>query len=255
MPRSGVLEGEADPHPNEPYIMSHASFVLEWADGRMLLIDAGMNRPQAVSFGWPLSTFASADTLQPLLSVAERLGPASKRVQGVIFTHLHTDHTGGILDLCGSIGHDLRVFMTEAQRLRPNHTTKPGLENLNEAACVRQEPLPSRPLMAVSGFPGVFVIAAGGHTPGGQLIVAHVQHPDGLRTYIFVGDVANNIDGIRADVPKPYLYRLLIVPEDDDRLVELRHFLRDMEQQNGVTLVVSHDQRHLEALKIPTWEP
>ncbi len=255
MPRSGVLDAETDPHPNEPYIMSHTSFALEWADGRMLLIDAGMNRAQAVSFGWPLSTFASAAPLQPLLSVAERLGAQGKRVQAMLFTHLHTDHTGGILDLCASIGHDVRVFMTEAQRLRPNHTTKPGLEQLKTAGCVHQEPLRSAPLIAVPGFPGVFVIAAGGHTPGGQMIVAHVQDQGTMHTYVFAGDVANNIDGIRADVPKPYLYRVVIVPEDDDRQAELRHFLRDLERDHGVTVIVSHDQRYIESLKIPTWEP
>jgi len=254
MPRSGVLDTEKDPRPNDPYVMSHPSFVLEWADGRILLIDTGMNRAQAVSFGWPLETFAGAAPLQPNLSVAEQLGEQRRRVQGIVFTHLHTDHTGGILDLCVGLDHDVPVFMTEAQRERPNHTTKPGLEILNESGCARQETLARAALMPVPGFPGVYVVAAGGHTPGSQLIVAHVTTEGGARTYAFVGDIVNHIDGVLSDVPKPYLYQLLIVPEDEQRQAELRHFLRDL-QGHGISLVVSHDQRAIEALPIPTWEP
>lgn len=255
MPRSAVLERESDPRPNEPYVMSHPSFVLEWADGRMLLIDTGMDRAQVVSFGWPLETFASAVPIQPMLSVAERLGEERKRLQAVIFSHLHTDHTGGILELCRNNVNKVRVFMSEAQRERPNHTTKPGLQYLREAGCVSEESLTPAPLMAVNGFPGVYVVAAGGHTPGSQLIIAHVKVDSGLRTYAFVGDIVNNIDGIRADIPKPYLYRLLVVPEDDERQAELRHFLRGLEADNGVTLVVAHDQREIEAIGIPPWQP
>ncbi len=255
MPRSGVLDPERDPRPHEPYIMSHPSFALEWADGRMLLIDTGMNQAQATSFGWPLETFAGASPLQPNLSVAEQLGSQRRRVQALLFTHLHTDHTGGILDLCKGFEGKIPVFMTEAQRLRPNHTTKPGLELLEQSGCAEKGALANAPLMPVPGFPGVFVIDAGGHTPGSQLIIAHVAGANGPRTYAFVGDIVNNLDGILNDVPKPYLYRLLIVPEDDERQSTLRRYLLDLHNNHGVSLVVSHDQRAIEALAIPHWEP
>src|SRR5215470_8692592 len=38
MPRSAVLDPHRDPNPHAPYVMSHPSFVLEWADGRILLV-------------------------------------------------------------------------------------------------------------------------------------------------------------------------------------------------------------------------
>jgi len=41
-PRSMVLEDPLDPGPAAAYIMSHPAFVLEWADGRICLIDSGM---------------------------------------------------------------------------------------------------------------------------------------------------------------------------------------------------------------------
>ena len=38
MPRSGVLDPGTDPTPDAPYVMTHPAFVLEWADGRLLLV-------------------------------------------------------------------------------------------------------------------------------------------------------------------------------------------------------------------------
>ena len=68
---------------------------------------------------------------------------------------------------------------------------------------------------------------------------------------MFTGDTVNNIDGVLHDIPKPFLYRLLIVPEAEDRQTELRHFLRDLGTAAGMTLLVSHDQREIEASGIP----
>jgi glyoxylase-like metal-dependent hydrolase (beta-lactamase superfamily II) len=247
MPRSGVLDPGQDPHPNEAYVMSHPSFVLEWADGRILLVDAGMTRQGAIDFGGPIEMFTGAQPIQPLGSAAERLGAARSRVQATIFTHLHLDHVGGISELCNGLDHPLHVFQTEAQALRPNYTTRPGLKLLHNSSCVQLQQLSGGPLLAVPGFPGVFVIAAGGHTPGSQLVVAHLRGNETTRTLIFLGDIVNNIDGVTYNVPKPYLYRLLAVPEDDMRTDELRRYLRDLRDQHGVQVIPAHDQHAIEA--------
>jgi glyoxylase-like metal-dependent hydrolase (beta-lactamase superfamily II) len=253
MPRSAVLDPGRDPKPTEPYVMSHPSFVLEWADGRLLLVDVGMNRQQAAAFGRPIELMTGGQPIQPLASVAERLGEARARVRGALFTHLHTDHTSGIGDLCQGLDHRVTVFMTEAQAERPNYTSRPGLALLRDAGCVQMERLTGGPLFAPAGFPGVLVIAAGGHTPDSQIILAHVQGPEGLRSYAFVGDIVNNIAGIDEDVPKPFLYRTFLVPEDGARQSELRHFLKRLRDDSRVTLLVSHDQRQIEASGIPAW--
>lgn len=255
MPRSAVLNVDDDPHPNEPYTMTHSSYVLEWADGRILLIDTGMSREQALNFGWPLETFAGAAPIQPQLSVSDRLGARRQQVQGALFTHLHTDHTGGLIELCRTAGHDIPVFMSEAQHDRPNHTTKPGLEQVQESGCARPQRLRNQSLMEIPGFPGVFVIDAGGHTPGSQMIVASLATGEGPRSYVFTGDIVNHLDGVLLDVPKPLLYRLLVVPEDDDRQSELRRYLRELHAAQGFTVVVSHDLRAIDALQLPSWEP
>jgi glyoxylase-like metal-dependent hydrolase (beta-lactamase superfamily II) len=253
MPRSAVLDPSKDPKPTEPYVMSHPSFVLEWADGRILLVDTGMTRQGAIDFGRPLEWLAGAAPMQPLGSVASRLGDARQRVQGIVFTHLHADHVGGITELCEGLDHPIHVFMTEAQAERPNYTTRPGLKLLQKTSCVREERLQSHRLMPLPGFDGIFVIAAGGHTPGSQIVTTVVVGPEGGRGFVFMGDVVNNIDGVNYNIPKPYLYSLLMVPEDAVRLDELRRYSKQLRDGNGFRLLVSHDQRSLEQSGVPAW--
>jgi len=255
MPRSAVLDASKDPHPNEPYVMSHPSFVLEWADGRMLLIDTGMTRQGAIDFGRPLEWLGGAAPIEPHGSVKEKLGDARKRVQGVIFTHLHIDHVGGIAELCDGLDHPLKVFMTDAQAERPNFTTRPGLKLLQKSGCIHEQRLRGTRLLPVPGFDGVFIIAAGGHTPGSQMVATVVPEADGARGYVFTGDVVNNIDGVNFNLPKPYLYSLLIVPEDGQRLDDLRRYLKDLHEGNNFTLLVSHDQLALDRAGVPAWGP
>ncbi len=253
MPRAAVLDRSADPRPSDPYVMSHPSFVLEWADGRLLLVDVGMNRAGATAFGRRIEMLSGGGPIEPHPSVAERLAEQRGRVQGVLLTHLHFDHVSGLADLGTGGDHPVPVFMTEAQVERPNFTTRGELRQLQAIPFVRIERLAGGALPDVPGFPGVYVIAAGGHTPGSQIIVAHVSGPDGTHGYVFTGDIVNNIDGINYNIPKPFLYRLLIVPESEGRLAELRGFLRDLRDADGLTLLVSHDQLQLEKSGVAAW--
>jgi glyoxylase-like metal-dependent hydrolase (beta-lactamase superfamily II) len=158
------------------------------------------------------------------------------------------DHVEGVGALCAGIPHPVPVFMTVAQREQANYSTRPGRWLLEQAACAKPVVLQSGgPLLGLGGFPGVFVIAAGGHTPGSQIVIAHVRQGETLRTYAMTGDIVNQIDGINDDVPKPFLYSLLLVPEDGERLGELRRYLRELRDRAGVVLLVSHDQAELEA--------
>jgi len=250
VPRAQVLDADRDPAPERPYVLGHPAFVLTWADGRRLLVDAGMDRAAAASFGRPLELLTAAGSVEAHGDVAEQLGAdALGGPLGLVFTHLHVDHTQGVRALCAARrGAPIALFQTAAQAARRSYTTRAGAAHVEEAGCVRRTILPDAPLAALPGFPGVAVLWAAGHTPGSQVILAAVRAEGGApRRIAFAGDVANAVDGIRADVPKPFLYRLLVVPEDDARLGEVRRFLAGLERA-GFALAPSHDLVHLRAL-------
>jgi glyoxylase-like metal-dependent hydrolase (beta-lactamase superfamily II) len=254
-PRAQVLDARLDPAPGAPYEMSHPSFVLEWADGRTLLVDLGMDAEQAAEFGRAIRWVGGGD-IAPRGSVAERVLPALGAAPlAVAFTHLHTDHVGGVVALCrvrsGAAG--VRVLQTPAQAEIVNHTTRPGRALLDAAACVVRERVDEGPAVALPGLPGAFVIHAAGHTPGSQNVGAFVRKPGGVAGYLFAGDAANAIDGVRRDVPKPWAYRTFVVPESDARLAAVRAFLRDAEAA-GFTIAIAHDAHHLAATRIPVFD-
>lgn len=249
MPRAAVLEPDRDPTPDAPYVMSHPSFVLEWADGRLLLIDTGMTAEEAASFGKPLEWLGGAQPMEPLADVAERLGDAKARVAGVVLTHLHTDHTGGLGVLCEGGPAAIPVFMSTPQAERPNYTTRPGLRDVQDASCARITPIGDAGMLGLPGFPGVAVVPAAGHTPGSQVVLAKV----GDTRYAFAGDLANALDGILLDVPKPWLYSLVVVPEDTAWLAGQRRWLRELAQQHGVVVLPAHDEGAIEARGVPVW--
>ncbi len=253
MPRSAVLDPAGDPSPETPFVMSHPAFVIEWTDGRILLVDTGMRPDSAISFGKPLQWLGGAGPIEPRKSTAEALGADLQRVKGLLFTHLHTDHVDGVVALCeGASPPRIDAFMVVAQAERPNYTTQPGLDLLEQAPCVSPHVLGGvAALHPVQGFPGVAVIDAGGHTPGSEIILVRLAAAQGMKLLAFAGDTVNHHDGIRHDVPKPWAYRKFIVPESDERQHELRQFLSSLEKENGFTVLVSHDEASVLASGLP----
>jgi glyoxylase-like metal-dependent hydrolase (beta-lactamase superfamily II) len=250
MPRSAVLDPARDATPDAPYAMTHPSFVLEWADGRILLVDTGMPPEEAASFGKPLEWMAGAAPMEPIGALATQLGGDRERVAGVVFTHLHSDHVGGLAGLCAGRTKPLPVFMTEAQSERPNHTDRGGRRAIDEAGCARGTVVAGEALRPVPGFPGVLIVPAAGHTPGSEIVL--VMLADG-RGWALLGDIANAVDGVLHDVPKPPLYSLLIVPEDGVRLGELRRWLAALNDEQHLGLLPAHDGLHLRASGVPAY--
>lgn len=247
-PRRLVLDPARDPTPDAPYVMSHPAFVLEWADGRRLLVDAGMDRAATRrAFGRPIE-WMGGGSIEAHASLAERVGPElNGRRVGIAFTHLHIDHVDGVHSLCRALDGRTRIalFQRRAQAERVNFTTRVGRAWLDTAGCLEAIGLEEVPAAAVPGFAGVFVIHAAGHTPGSQIVGAWVAGAGGPRGWLFAGDVANAIDGIRRDVPKPWAYQTFVVPESEARLQRLRSFLRQAADRVGFTVLLSHDELHL----------
>lgn len=268
MPRSVVLEPELDPNPDDAYTMSHSAFVVEWQDGRIFLIDMGMDAKAAIDFGLPNEIVVDAEPIEPHGSTSSKLGESRTRVAGIAFTHMHVDHTAGLTNLCRDLGalaysgEPIPVFQHHYQMAEVNHTTRGPKAQLQETHCIEQRNLGADGgLLPIPGFPGVFAVPAGGHTPGSTMYVVQLRvfpgESDGpyndIQTWVITGDVVNHLQGIEGGIPKPRLYSLLVVPENDARLGKVRTFLKDLSKERGVELLVSHDRKQIESTEIPTY--
>ena len=95
-------------------VIGHTVIVVDWADGKSLLIDAGMDRAEAEAFGAAMEILGSGPT-ETFGPVEKQMGSALEAVQGMLFTHLHSDHTLGVTDICAGIvesGGSATVYQT-----------------------------------------------------------------------------------------------------------------------------------------------
>lgn len=242
--------GAEDPFPERPYRLCHSVFLLEWADGRRLSIDAGMSREEAEAFG-AMGEWAGAEPVEVMTTLAETLALEAKSLDALVFTHLHVDHVEGATELCGQVdGDKVPVFLTSSQAKEQNLHTSGGLATLESLDCLELRELAPEPIAALPGFAGAYVITAGGHTPGSQLIVVALkpEGPDGPTIpIVFTGDTVIALDGALHDISKPALYSAVIVPEDDRRLGEVRRLLRALSEDAKFEVLVSHDEHALRA--------
>ena len=239
--------------------MGHPSFVLDWPDGRRLLIDTGMDPEEAVSFGRGMELVFGAGPAVGHGAVPAQMGAAARRVLGVVFTHLHSDHTQGLEPLCRFLDRMLPVYQTPWQFEHRNHTTEMGfafVESAQAASSSGDCGVPTRleisneaPIYPLPGFPGIVAIAMAGHTPGSTAYFTRV----GDRYWLFSGDVTNTRADLVENRPKAGFYSALIVPESPERLSTLRPWLAQLDQEVNLTVVVSHDLTALKTTGIPVW--
>lgn len=229
--------------------LGHNVFLLTWPDGRHFMIDAGMDESEAEEFARLISTISGGGPQTFHADVAQGLGAAIDRVAGVAFTHLHIDHTQGIVPFCAGRTTGPRLFQTAAQAGEQNLHTQEGAEILARS-CLEPGALRGAPLQATPDFPGLALVTLGGHTPGSTLIAAAV----GERLWLFSGDITNTKRDLIEDRGKGFLYSYLFVPENTDRTAELRGWLRSLDARDDIDVVVAHDIDDARALGIPAFE-
>jgi glyoxylase-like metal-dependent hydrolase (beta-lactamase superfamily II) len=243
--------------------MGHVAFVLDWEDGRRFVIDLGMEPEVAIEFGKPLETLLGFDPAVAHGAVADQMGDGVASVRGVGFTHLHHDHTQGIVAFCRShqisSGRALPIYQTPFQFEQRNYTTDMGHVFVEEArslagsaGCATPTRLDvgrTESVHPIPGFPGLIAIPAGGHTPGSTLFFTQVDD----HYWLFSGDITNTRRELIENLPKEVIYSLLIVPEYTDRTERMRVWLRDLDARSELTVVVSHDLTALEETAIRAW--
>jgi len=250
VPRTSVLDQAQDPVTDEGVMvdMSFPAFVVTWEDGRQFVIDAGFSAAEAVEFG-RRSELAGSEPLIFHDLVANHL--ETGKVKGIGFTHLHTDHTMGASALCKTQA-DFSIVQTIEQYSWHNYLTSTSAELLNNLGCGLQLILDDGLILkSVGNFPGLYVVHVAGHTLGSQLYIVNVNQGSNIGTYILAGDMANHMDGIKYNISKPPAYSRWLVPENLEQLNKVRVWLKTMDQEPDITVLISHDKADLMESALP----
>lgn len=230
--------------------LGHTSVAIEWADGRIFLIDAAMDEAATIEFA-KLTALMFGDASKTVFhgTIAERLGPAAGRIAGLGFSHLHIDHVQGIGALCEARGKGASVYRTRHQARENNlHTAESA--KLVEKSCFEKVTLEGEGLLTVEGFPGIGMASLGGHTPGSTLFAAAV---DG-KLWLMSGDTTNSKTRLLKNQGKGFLYSGLMVPENTARTRELRLWLARLDAEPDMEVIVSHDLGAALASGLPVFE-
>ncbi|MDP5071548.1 MAG: MBL fold metallo-hydrolase, partial [Congregibacter sp.] len=217
--------------------LGHAFVIIEWANGRRFMIDAAMDQPASEAFGDLMATMSpSMGPVNYYGSVPDFLGPDLAKVDGVGFTHLHNDHVQGIDAFCAARGQGARSYQTVTQARQHNLHTRDSAEQL-ASSCLEPTVLDGDGLLGVRDFPGLGIVALGGHTPGSTLFAVHV---DGI-LWLMSGDISNVKSKLLSNTGKGWLYSNIIVPENTARTEELRLWLAALDSQPDTEVIVAHD--------------
>lgn len=229
-------------------LLGHGAFLAEWADGRMFMIDASMDEKAAKDFGALMRLIGDAG--QDLFhgSVSKLLGSALNRVEGVGLTHLHIDHSQGLTDFCGSrsTASPARVYQTPWQAEEVNLHTSEGAE-IVRSSCLQPTLASREGMFLLPDFPGLGMVALGGHTPGSTLFA--IAGPD--RIWLIAGDTTNIKSHIPEDRPKALTYSYLMVPENTARTSQLRSWLAALDAEQDFRVLVSHDVEDIRSSGMP----
>ena len=228
--------------------LGHNVVVAEWADGRFFMIDTAMDREGADEFRKLMEVMSGPGEATYSGNVAEILGDDVRRVTGVGFTHLHIDHAQGLGVLCRARGEGANVYQTRWQAEEHNLHTEEGAQ-IVAGSCLGRGPLAGDPIKTTAAFPGLGVVALGGHTPGSTLFAV----PVGGHLWLFSGDITNSRSALLDDEDKGFFYSYIVVPENTSRTEALRAWLRSLDEQADMTVVVSHDIIALRASGMPEY--
>lgn len=231
--------------------LGHVGVLISWPDGKQFLIDSGMKPEEAKKFGANLELIGGKPT-QTFGAIEAQLGAYIDNIEGIAFTHLHSDHSAGISDICIALrsrNETATIFQTQAQATLHNMLTEPGQELINHSDC-QKAILDNNLIKAIPNFEGLFAIEAGGHTPGSTVFVTQLKG----KTWIFAGDLTNAMVDIHNNKGKGWLYSHVLVPEDTQLLEQWRVWLNKVDKLANVSVLVAHDIKAFEASELSAWQ-
>jgi glyoxylase-like metal-dependent hydrolase (beta-lactamase superfamily II) len=202
-----------------------------------LVIDAGFGSHVADHVAalprYQRPSYAATETVTEQLDAS---GYDRSRLMGVLLTHSHWDHVGGLDDL------DVPIWIVASEeeyaaqdRDGVYRLVAPGHE-------IRRYDFDGPPYL---GFPSSFdvygdgsvvVVHVGGHTPGS--VVIFVTLPSSKR-YAFIGDLTWQLDGIKRGLERPWLMRKMA---DSDPEQVRQSLCRVIALADLIQIVPAHDR-------------
>jgi glyoxylase-like metal-dependent hydrolase (beta-lactamase superfamily II) len=160
---------------------------------------------------------------------------AMRRSRTILATHEHFDHISGIAHSPYFDEISAKVMLTAAQINNAGSVT-----SFTPALLAKLTPFDYDKYYRLA--PGLVLIKAPGHTPGGQMVYARLQNG---AEYLLVGDVVWNSESINRLTGRPLLMNLAM-NEDRTSLGNEIRTLYNIAHSEPIHLVVSHDGEQIE---------
>ena len=212
--------------PAEPSIQARTAYQVVYPDGTVM-IDAGMDQQVHRFFGRGVE--------EPYFPAeAQMVERALASAKAIVMTHEHGDHIAGVIRSRAFATLAPKTTVTRAQR--QTLTTTPQMPEIKLTAEQGQR-LNVIDYETVRPFaPGMALIKSSGHTPGSQMIYVVLQSG---KEYVFAGDVAWHMDGVRQVRGKDAPW----VTEDEPNMTAELTWLNGLTRtEPNVTVVISHDE-------------
>ena len=212
--------------PREPSIQARTAYQVVYPV-EPIMIDSGMDLQVHKFFGRGVEEPYFPDEEK---KVEQALGWA----KAIVVTHEHGDHIAGIIRSpdFAKLAAKTTITRTQADTLM----TAPQMPEIKLTAeqvklfnVVDYDKV--RPFA-----PGMALIKSPGHTPGSQMVYVVLQSG---KEYIFAGDVAWHMDGVRQVVGKDAPW---ITEDEPNMTAELTWLNGIMRNEPNITIVVSHDE-------------
>jgi glyoxylase-like metal-dependent hydrolase (beta-lactamase superfamily II) len=229
-PLADIIDGGSQ----EDYVSARTAFQVVYPSG-WAMIDAGMDQTVHKFFG-----FGREEPYWPERNAAVQ--QALRQANLVVVTHEHGDHVAGMIrtDFLKEIAPKTILTRAQVQTL----TTYPQVPE------IRLTPEAARQYIVVDYedylpiAPGMVLIKAPGHTPGHQMV--YVQLDTG-REYLFIGDVAWTLANVTELKLRP-ANTMRRISEDPAALMYQLRWIKDVMENDGLTVIPSHDDILLQDL-------
>ncbi len=211
----------------------------------MLLIDAGFGsniEQHKRAMHWLMKGLAKLETGKTVKEQLQGAGIDENNIKGVLLTHSHWDHTSGLEDL-----KNIPVLLPKKEL--DFMATGKIISSVARRTITENHRIYEFNSGSYMGFQeshdfyddgSIVVVPAPGHTPGSVIIFVNTSMG---KRYVFIGDLAWQLEGIQRPAERPWLSRYLV----DDQPKKIRNLLVKMHRisKNNPELIITpvHDAR------------